>query len=116
MPRPRLVPLALSAGLLTAALGLGACSGGSSAPPSEAPLTGSSITAADDVSALCAQVVDQGLPGAAAQALIESSGYVVRIEGATASAGASEAAVPTSAGQVVVLTVSGDAVTACALG
>lgn len=119
MPAARLTSSAVgvlaAVGLLAAVGGISGCSGVGGSPASEAPLTGSSIPASQDVTALCAQVIEQAMPSMAAEALIESIGYAVRVEGATASAGAPEPAAPTSSGQLVVLTVSGDTVTACTL-
>ena len=116
MSRTRLAHLSAAATAAILVLVLTSCSGGSTATPSEANLSGSSISAADDVSALCAQVVEQKLPAEAAQALAESSGYVARIDGASAGASDSAATPSAAVGDLVVLTVTGDIVTACELG
>lgn len=60
--------------------GLTACSSSSSeAPASEINLSGTPVSAKDDMTALCAQVVEQGLPLEAAVALAEASGYATRV-------------------------------------
>jgi len=64
-----------------AVTGLTACSNSSSseAPASEINLSGSPVTANEDMTALCAQIVEQGLPVEAAVALAEASGYTTRV-------------------------------------
>lgn len=73
---------ALVAGLtLTATLGLAACSGASPAGDSSsfADVSGSAVPVADELTALCEQIVTQALPLDAATALAESSGYQARV-------------------------------------
>ena len=72
---------ALAACCVTAALGtLAACSSSTAdSSASAAPTASSSAAGTDDVTALCAQVVDQKMPVEAAEALAEGSGYQWRI-------------------------------------
>jgi hypothetical protein len=79
--RARLIvaTLALAAAAVT---GLTACStttSGSEAVVSEADLSGTPVTTADDMTALCEQIVAEGLPVEAAVALAEASGYTTRV-------------------------------------
>ncbi len=72
-----LAAVALSAMALT---GLTACSSASnSAPESEVNLSGTPVSAKDDMTALCTQIVEQGLPLEAAEALADASGYTTRV-------------------------------------
>jgi hypothetical protein len=69
---------------LTVAGGLTACStaasgGGSEAVVSEADLSGTPVTAAEDMTALCEQILAESLPIEAAVALAEASGYATRV-------------------------------------
>lgn len=60
--------------------GLTACGSSSTdAPTSEINLSGSPVSASEDMTALCAQIVEQGLPIEAAVALAEASGYTTRV-------------------------------------
>lgn len=72
--------LAAAAIAVMAVAGLTACSSSSSqAPVSEANLSGSPVSAKDDMTALCIQIVKQGLPIEAAVALADASGYTTRV-------------------------------------
>lgn len=64
-----------------AALALAGCSTAAptGSPTEFATVTGSAVPVADEVAALCEQIVAQQLPVEAATALAESSGYVSRI-------------------------------------
>lgn len=81
--RPLTTALAGAALALTALVGLTACSssgsGSTAAPASEANLSGSPVSAKDDMTALCTQIIDQALPVEAADALAEAGGYVTRV-------------------------------------
>lgn len=72
--------LAAAAIAVMAVVGLAACSSANSqAPASEADLSGSPVSAKDDMTALCTQIVKQGLPLEAAVALADASGYTTRV-------------------------------------
>ena len=79
--RPVTTALASAAIAVMAITGLSACSNNSSsdAPASEINLSGSPVTANEDMTALCAQIVEQALPVEAAIALAEASGYTTRV-------------------------------------
>lgn len=101
--------LAYATGLAIAALTMTACTGAQesqSAP--EVEVTGEPVTLDEELTALCAQVVEQGLPGDAASALAEASGYAFAIiqDGDPA---------PTQATDVI-FTVRDDLVIACSPG
>ena len=80
MTSHRTLAAALTLGLVTT-LGLTACSGGQAAgdPSSFAEVSGSAVPVADELTALCEQIVAQALPVDAATALAESSGYTLRV-------------------------------------
>ena len=76
----RRTALAAAAIAVLALSGLTACGSSSSdAPVSEVNLSGSPVSAHDDMTALCTQIVAQGLQLEAAQALAEASGYTTRV-------------------------------------
>lgn len=77
-------------------------------PSSEVELTGDPVTLGEELTALCVEVVEQGLPADAATALAEASGYafVIIEEGGQA---------PTQSTDVI-LTVRDDIVVACTPG
>ncbi len=78
--RPVTTALASAAIAVMAITGLSACSSSSSdAPVSEINLSGSPVTANEDMTALCAQIIEQKLPVEAAVALAEASGYTTRV-------------------------------------
>jgi hypothetical protein len=83
--RSRLSLSAASLALAVAAVtGLTACSsaasgGGGDAVVSEADLSGTPVTAAEDMTALCEQILAEALPIEAAVALAEASGYATRV-------------------------------------
>lgn len=83
--RSRLITTVAGLALAAAAVtGLTACSttasgSGSDAVVSEADLSGTPVTTADDMTALCEQIVAEGLPVEAAVALAEASGYTTRV-------------------------------------
>jgi hypothetical protein len=63
----------------------GCSSSATSAPVSEANLSGTPVSTKDDITALCKQIVEQKLTAAAAAALADASGYqsrVTKLEGA----------------------------------
>ncbi len=69
---------------VTAVAGLSACSTTASgasgdAVVSEADLSGTPVTAAEDMTALCEQIIAESLPLEAAVALAEASGYATRV-------------------------------------
>jgi len=105
---------ALSIPLLAAAL-LTGCSGGAgtSAPASEVNLSGSPVSTKDDITALCASIVEQALPADAAAAMAESSGYTSRI---TKQDGEALPATTDLREDRMNFEVTADAVTACAVG
>jgi hypothetical protein len=77
-------PLATT--LTAAALAAAALTGCSSsttatigASASEVNLSGSPVSAADDMAALCKQIIAEALPLEAAEALADASGYVTRV-------------------------------------
>ena len=62
------------------ALAAGCSNAGPAANPSEfATVTGSPVAVADEITALCEQVIAESLPVEAATALAEASGYATRI-------------------------------------
>lgn len=70
------------AGTLLALVALTGCSAAPSGQPaqvSEANLSGEPVTAEDDMTALCEQIVAEALPLDAAVALSEASGYTTRV-------------------------------------
>ncbi len=72
--------LATAAIAVMALTGLTACSSSSSdMPASEVNLSGSPVTANEDMTALCASIIEQALPLEAAVALAEASGYTTRV-------------------------------------
>lgn len=78
--RPVTTALASAAIAVMAITGLSACSSSSSdAPASEINLSGSPVTANEDMTALCAQIIEQKLTVQAAVALAEASGYTTRV-------------------------------------
>ena len=80
--RPMVATLAGAAVALSVLVGLTGCSSaGSSSTPSasEADLSGTPVTAKDDMTALCEQMIAQALPLDAGVALAESSGYTTRV-------------------------------------
>lgn len=78
--RPVSTALASVAIAIMAVTGLSACSSSSSeAPASEINLSGTPVSTSDDMTALCAQIVEQALPVEAAVALAEASGYTTRV-------------------------------------
>jgi hypothetical protein len=66
---------------LAATLTLGACSSGEPAGDSSSfgDVSGSAVPVADELAALCDQVVAEALPLDAAVALAEASGYTTRV-------------------------------------
>lgn len=73
---------ALLAGIaLVASLGLSACGGGEPVgnASSFGDVSGSAVPVADELTALCEQIVEQALPADAAAALAEASGYEARV-------------------------------------
>lgn len=99
-----------SVGVLTVAcLAIAGCGVSDEASPTtEVDLTGESVTLEQELTALCLEVVEQGLPADAATALAEASGYafVIVQEGGDA---------PTQPTDVI-LTVRDDVVVACSPG
>lgn len=75
-------PARTTVALIAGALLLAGCSAGgaaSSDPSSFADISGSAVPVADELTALCAQIVEQALPLEAAEALADSSGYTTRV-------------------------------------
>jgi hypothetical protein len=107
--------IALVAGPLIAAALLTGCSssGSSSAPASEVNLSGSPVSTKDDITALCASIVEQSLPAEAAAAMAESSGYTSRI---TKQDGEAQAATTDLREDRMNFEVEADLVTACTVG
>lgn len=106
---------ALSALALTATLGLAACSGGQPATDSSSfgNISGSAVPVADELAALCEQIVTQALPLDAATALAESSGYQARV---TSIDGEGQAATTDLRDDRMNFEVENDIVTACTVG
>jgi hypothetical protein len=80
--RPLSTTLAGAVVALSLLGGLTACSSASStagAQVSEADLSGTPVTAKDDMTALCEQIIAQALPLEAGVALAEASGYTTRV-------------------------------------
>jgi hypothetical protein len=81
--RPVATALVGAALALTALAGLAACSAPASSVDSAAAsavdISGTPVTAKDDMTALCAQMIEQALPEEAAVALAEASGYTTRV-------------------------------------
>jgi len=99
---------------LTAVAGLTACSsGGSAADVPEANLSGSPVTVEEDLTDLCAQIVEQALPLEAAVALAEASGYQTRV---TSTDGVPEAATMDARDDRFSFVVVGGSVTECTIG
>ena len=68
------------AGIALALVALTGCSSSATtAPVSEANLSGAPVSTKDDLTALCKQIVDQKLTAEAAAALADASGYQSRI-------------------------------------
>jgi len=67
--------------VVAAGLTISGCSGDATAGNSSSfgEITGSAVPVAEEVTALCAQIVTQALPLDAATALAESSGYASRV-------------------------------------
>jgi hypothetical protein len=104
--------------LTLAACSLAAVAGCSSADPEagsapEAEVTGSAVPVADELTALCAQIVSQALPLDAATALAEASGYGARVASID---GAEQPAAADSRDDRMNFTVTADVVTECAVG
>ena len=109
-------PLALTAVLaLTASLGLAACSGGQPATDSSsfADISGSAVPVADELTALCEQIVTQALPADAATALADSGGYQSRVISID---GEAQAATKDLAEDRMNFEVENDVVTGCTVG
>jgi membrane-bound lytic murein transglycosylase B len=101
--------IASAAGIALAALTMTACAGSQEAQVTEeVEVTGEPVTLNEELTALCAQVVEQGLPSDAASALAEASGYAFAIiqDGDPAPAQATD----------VIFTVRDDTVIACSPG
>jgi hypothetical protein len=80
MRAPRLTAALVAAALGTVALtGCSAAANGSTDPSSFANVSGSAVPVADDVAALCAQIVEQKLSPDVAAATAEGAGYTTRI-------------------------------------
>ena len=96
-----LVPLVLLTG----------CSGaaGGASDGSFGEISGTPVSVQSELTALCAEIVEQALPVDVALVLAESNGYVAAVAG-DASAGAVE---PGAGEATMVLTVSGDVVVGC---
>jgi hypothetical protein len=78
--RPVRTALAGVALAVMAVTGLSACSSSSSdAPASEINLSGSPVTANEEMTALCAQIIEQAMPLEAAVAVAEAGGYTTRV-------------------------------------
>ena len=79
--RTRRYPAFLAALTLVAGLGLSACGGAEPAgnASSFGNVSGSAVPVADELTALCEQIVTQALPADAAAALAEASGYEARV-------------------------------------
>lgn len=101
--------LACATGIAIAGLTMTACAGAQEAQVTEeVEVTGEPVTLDEELTALCAQVVEQALPADAASALAEASGYAFSIiqDGDPA---------PTQATDVI-FTVRDDLVIACSPG
>ena len=110
---PRAAAVALTA---IAALGLAGCSGTAGRATSSASfanVSGSAVPVADELSALCEQVVAQALPVDAATALAESSGYVARVISID---GEPQAATTDARDDRMNFEVEADVVTGCTVG
>lgn len=102
--------LGVCAGVLTVVgLAITGCGGSQETSPStDVELTGDPVTLDEELTALCVEVVEQGLPADAATALAEASGYTFVI----VQDGGQAPTQPTN----VVLTVRDDVVVACSPG
>jgi uncharacterized protein YggE len=99
----------LAVGLLTG------CSSSSSsdASASAVSISGSPVTTADDITAMCASIVEQKLDPEAAAAMAESSGYTSRV---TKLEGEGQAATTDLREDRMNFEVTGGIVTACTVG
>jgi hypothetical protein len=80
--RPIATTLAGAAVALSVLAGLTGCSSAASSAgvtASEVDLSGTPVTAKDDMTALCEQIIAQALPLEAGVALAEASGYTTRV-------------------------------------
>ena len=65
--------------LIAVASGCASQASGPTGPSAFAEVSGSAVPVADEVSALCAEIVKQGLTQDAADALASASGYITRV-------------------------------------
>ena len=109
--RPAVLALVVAAGLGT----LSACSSAEPAADSSsfAEVSGSAVPVAEELAALCEQIVTQALPLDAATALAESGGYQVRVVSID---GEPQAATADARDDRMNLEVEADVVTGCTVG
>jgi hypothetical protein len=112
MFRPIVTAVAVAAIAVPALAGCSS-STGSTTSSSEANLSGSPVSAKDDITALCASIVEQKLAADAAAAMAESSGYTSRV---TVLEGAPQAATTDLREDRMNFEVTGGVVTACTVG